>query len=62
MTAAMLIALLLQSGVCSQTQFEGPAGLTLTVVVCPVLVPPGGEAPAEESEPEALPPGKRQKT
>lgn len=54
MTAAMLIALLLQSGACAESHFQGPDGTMLSVVVCPMLTP-------KEDENE-LPPGKRQRS
>lgn len=53
MTPAMLLAMLLQSGICSQTEFKGADGASLTVVVCPILIPPGGAG--EEAKPEELP-------
>jgi hypothetical protein len=52
MSIAMLIALLLQSGACAQTQFQGPDGATLNVVVCPMMTPAGAE-PEAPPAPEA---------
>ena len=37
MSTALLIALLLSRGVCQETNFQGPGGLTVSVVVCPPL-------------------------
>jgi hypothetical protein len=47
MNPAMLIAFLLASGACAQTQFRAADGTVLTVVVCPMQTP---APPAEEPE------------
>ena len=39
MSIAALLALLLTSGVCAESTFVGPDGVTLHVVICPHLVP-----------------------
>ena len=52
MTAAMLIALLLQSGACSESRFQGADGATLSVVVCPMLTPKNDDAPADDGKPK----------
>jgi hypothetical protein len=53
-TVAAIFALLLQSGVCAETDFRGADGRTLSVIVCPHLSTPdtgdgapssGGDAP-----------------
>ena len=59
-TTAMLIALLLQSGACSETRFQGPDGATLSVVVCPMLLPPADDAAPAEDAP--APKGKLQRS
>lgn len=46
MNIGMLIALLLQSGVCSETRFQRPDGAGLTVVVCPMMT----KAPTEDDD------------
>ena len=46
MNIAAILALLLSSGVCAKTDFNGPDGTILRVVVCPVL-----------SNPDAVPQG-----
>lgn len=47
MNIAMILAMLLASGVCARTSFEGPGGTGLDVIVCPVMQ----AAPAAEDEP-----------
>jgi hypothetical protein len=49
MNLAAILALLLSSGVCAKSDFKSPDGMTLRVVVCPVMAPadpPADEAPA----------------
>ena len=50
MSIALLIALLLQTGTCAQSQFRGSDGVILNIVVCPTMVPAqaGGELPGDE--------------
>ena len=45
MNLAAIFALLLQSGVCGQSQFRGPDGTVLTVIVCPQVAHPETETP-----------------
>ena len=43
MNIAMIFAMLLASGTCARTEFQGPGGVSLNVIVCPVM----GSGPAE---------------
>lgn len=53
MTAAMMLAMLVQSGLCADVPFAGQDGSTLHVIVCPRLSP----APAaREGEDMTKPP------
>jgi hypothetical protein len=45
MNLAMIFAMLLQSGVCAQSQFHDASGRTLMVMVCPRMSEPGGVEP-----------------
>lgn len=49
MNIMAILAMLVQVGVCAPTQFHRPDGATLTVIVCPMLMP--GEAPEAEGDP-----------
>lgn len=54
MNLAMMLAILVQSGMCADVPFTGRDGSTLHVIVCPRLSP----APAEpEGEDMTKPPG-----
>lgn len=56
MPTAMLLALLLQSGACAESRFQGPDGATLSVIVCPLMQPAEGDAaPADAASPDAPP-------
>jgi len=60
MNIAAIFALLLNAGVCAQTEFQRADGSALAVMVCPRMAPaPDANAPADP-EPEAAPqqPGK----
>jgi hypothetical protein len=52
MNLAMIFAMLLQSGVCAQSEFHDASGRTLMVMVCPRMTEPGaanpGGPPADE--------------
>ena len=45
MNLAMIFAMLLQSGICAQSQFHDASGRTLMVMVCPRMSEPGGGLP-----------------
>jgi hypothetical protein len=51
---AALLALLLASGACAETDFRGADGAVLSVVVCPRVIPPGDAPPP--GSPTAAPP------
>ena len=51
MNLAAIFALLLQSGVCAQTEFNGVDGRTLAIMVCPRTVAPDSTAPTEPAPP-----------
>jgi len=52
MNLAALFAMLLSSGLCSQSDFHGSDGSTLSVIVCPHLTPAApSDAPAGEPAP-----------
>ena len=59
MNLAMIFAMLLQSGICAQSQFHDSSGRTLMVMVCPrmsepgVTLPDGPPSGAEPTEPDA---------
>ncbi len=59
MNIAAIFALLLNAGVCAQTEFQRADGSALAVMVCPRMAPaPDADTPADP-EPEAPPqPGK----
>jgi len=62
MNLAMIFAMLLQSGICGQTEFHDADGRTLLVMVCPRMTQPGGNGPAvppggDAPEAPAQPPG-----
>ena len=54
MNLAALFALLLQSGACAPTDFQGTDGSKLTIMICPMLKPapaaPSEDAPASNEE------------
>jgi hypothetical protein len=52
MNLAMIFAMLLQSGVCAQSQFHDASGRTLVVMVCPRMTQ-DEHAPASPDEPSA---------
>jgi hypothetical protein len=52
MNLAAILALLLSSGVCAKSDFRSPDGLSLRVVVCPVIAPADPPAPAPETPPK----------
>ena len=64
MNIAAIFALLLQSGICAQTEFHGVDGSTLAVMVCPSTVAPEDAAPADPTPPapEAAPPSPGSRT
>ena len=45
MNLAMIFAMLLQSGICAQSQFHDASGRTLMVMVCPRMSQPDGAEP-----------------
>ena len=53
MNVAMILAMLLNSGVCAKSDFHSPDGGTLRVVVCPIVAP--SEPPADEAPPAPPP-------
>lgn len=58
MNLAMIFALLLHSGVCAQSEFHGPDGRTLLIMVCPRMEQPDTAAPGTpgpDQSPEAPP-------
>jgi hypothetical protein len=57
MNLAAILALLLSSGVCAKSDFHSPDGMTLRVVVCPVMAP--ADPPAEDAPPPAPPEPKK---
>jgi len=57
MNLAAILALLLSSGVCAKSDFHGPDGNTLRVVVCPVMAP--ADPPAEDAPHAPEPPPKK---
>ncbi len=52
MNLAMIFAMLLQSGVCAQSEFHDASGRTLVVMVCPRMTQ-DDHGPASPSEPPA---------
>ncbi len=58
MNLAAILAMLLSSGVCAKSDFHGPDGTVLRVVVCPVTVP--AEPPSDDAPPP--PPKKDERT
>jgi hypothetical protein len=56
MNLAMIFAMLLQSGICAQSEFHDASGRTLMVMVCPRMTEPGaanpGGPPADEPPPD----------
>jgi len=57
MNLAAIFALLLQSGVCAQSEFHSADGNTLAIMVCPRMTAPDTTAPAEPAPlPEESPP------
>jgi hypothetical protein len=68
MNLAMIFAMLLQSGICAQSEFHDASGRTLQVMVCPRMSQAGGdvipkgppsadEAPVPEMPEAPKPPG-----
>jgi hypothetical protein len=57
MNLAMIFAMLLQSGVCAQSEFHDASGRTLMVMVCPRMAEPGAANPGgpPADEPPAAP-------
>jgi hypothetical protein len=51
MNLAAIFALLLQSGVCAQSEFQRPDGTALAIMVCPRMATPDSAAPAKPTEP-----------
>jgi hypothetical protein len=51
----MLLAFLVQTGVCAPTEFNGSDGAHLTVLVCPMMKPAGAPPAADPAEPPAPP-------
>lgn len=56
MNLAMLFAMLLQSGVCAQSEFHDAGGRTLLVMVCPRMTQPVDRGPASPEAPAPTPP------
>lgn len=54
MNLAMIFAMLLQSGICAQSEFHDASGRTLLVMVCPRMTEPGAALPS--APPAAGPP------
>jgi hypothetical protein len=57
MNLAAILALLLSSGMCAKSDFHSPDGMTLRVVVCPVMAP--ADPPAEDEPPAPAPEPKK---
>jgi hypothetical protein len=55
MNLAMIFAMLLQSGVCAQSEFHDASGRTLMVMVCPRMTPDdhGPASPDAPATPDA---------
>ena len=52
MNIAAIFALLLNAGVCAQTEFQRADGSALAVMVCPRMAPaPDADAPADPTDP-----------
>jgi hypothetical protein len=52
MNIAAIFALLLNAGVCAQTEFQRSDGSALAVMVCPRMTPaPDGDTPADPTDP-----------
>ena len=49
MNVAAILALLLNSGVCSKADFSAPGGATLRVVVCPMVQAPASVEPTPDA-------------